>query len=258
MSNDTATDVTERRFGATQWIAIAAVVATGGLLALGATLVGGAGEVGDPAAYVQGFYADTDAEGLLDVLAEGTVPPDQREQAVRDLTGLLRPEVEVAATETFTVAGVEVTQVDMSDGLTWCVGPDGTMFFRCRIGMAEVTVDSEDFRSTVAQVDVYVDRAELVVGLSPTAESLTLGSAPRVEGTDGAPSLELLRSAVAATGLGGGVQDVTFDEPVELVPVEALLLAYRGETDAVTGTTFTLSWDDASATLDIGPVDWLF
>lgn len=258
MSNDTATDVTERRSGITQWIAVAAVLATGGLLALGATLVGDTGDVGDPGAYVRTFYAENDAEGLLDALAEGTVPPEQREQAVRDLTALLRDDVEVADTETFTVAGVAVTRVDMSDGLTWCVDPAGTLFFRCRVGTAEVSVDSEDFRSTVAQVDVYVDRAELVVGLSPIADSLTLEQAPRLEGADGASSLQLQRSAIAATGLGGGMQNVTFDEPVDLVPVEALLLAYGGDLEALAGASFTLAWENASATLEVGPVDWLF
>lgn len=224
-------------------------------LAGGAALVGAPDQraADDPVAYVRSFYEESDVAGLLGALAPGSIAEEQLPQAEQDLGRILQPGVEASETGRHEFAGSTYTEVRTGDGLTWCVEPDGTVYVRCRIGQAPVTVDPGDVpvEATLAQVDVFPDHVELVVGLQTTGDaSVTFSEDIRIEPNEN-DEIQLTQTAASAGGPLGPVQLADY----ELTSGATLFLVWRGTHDAVTGQELTVRWDDQALDVEVGEVE---
>ncbi len=148
-----------------------------GLLAAGSGIIGGASNqpYEDAASLVGEFYANGDAPGFIatwdDRFASRFADaPDRLEQ---DIAGILSQGAQVESERLVTVAGVPLVVVATSEGIEWCVRPDGTVLPTCQLGTVGISVDASALKARGEFVGGGMDlnRAEITFTLVSTVES---------------------------------------------------------------------------------------
>jgi hypothetical protein len=189
---------------------------------------------------IQGFYDGEDPSPVMDAIAPGSIDRSVAPDVAEGLSQLLRDTTTVSGSTVHVVDGVELVAVTMSDGRDWCVRPDELIIISCRVGIADVEVETRGVPVQVvaAEADVYAEQAQVRLVLRPAGErEVTFDGRIRLEG-DGA-TFETTQAVVASRGQ----QIAEAGEDAVLQPGTTLLLAWATEdVDALRGQ-LTLSWD---------------
>lgn len=255
MSQDDQPDDVSTRARLRRYAGLAGMIVVVLVLAAGAAIIGAPATVSaaDAPEYLLDFYQGQDVEGFLDVVAPGTVEPEQLPLLAQQLGQVLRPDVQVATTTEHTIEGEAITEIRTTDLQAWCVDESGAIYLRCKMGEAPVIVDAGGvpIEPTIHQVDVFVDRSELVLGFEATADGVGFGPL-ELAGSGSAAEVQLGQSAVSADG-----QLVPADPAaVTLDTGQTLLLLYVGDTGSFATEQFDLTWDGNGLTVDVGRVEW--
>lgn len=209
----------------------------------------------DAIALVLGLYEEDAIDRGLELVAEGSIPPEIADDVRGSFETILgREGIEVGATFDHEIDGVRIIEVDTSDGVRWCVRPDGRLLLQCRVGIAPVTVDTGDTPVTVhrAEVDVFPEEQQLRVQLR-SESPFTFGGLITLEETDGAPAPVLqIQGAVASQG--ERVADVGRD--TELVPGTTLLMAWVTNVGSSLERELSLAFGDGAFELRVEPTEY--
>lgn len=204
---------------------------------------------------VLGLYEEQAVDRALDLVAEGSIPPEISDDVRGSFeTILARPDVDVRATFEHDIDGVAIIEVDTSDGVRWCVRPDGQLLLQCRVGLAMVEVDTGDTPITVhrAEVDVFPEEQQLRVQLRTEEEFVFEGLLTLVEGNgDPAPVIQV-QGALASQG--EQVADVGRD--TQIVPGTTLLLAWITDIDESLGEELVLEFGNGSFPIEVQDTEY--
>jgi hypothetical protein len=202
------------------------------------------------------LYRDQDADRAIDLTVPGSIPDDLREDVRASLAAVLDGDATVARTLTHEVEGVTITEVDTDDGLRWCVLPDERILIQCRLGVAEVAVDTGDLGLEVddAAVDLFPDEYQLRLRLRPAGETavelpglLTLYEV----GGDPAP---FLQTQAAVVEDGQVVDQVGRDTPA--APGRTLSFIWVSYEQDSLDADLELRWDEGALPVDIQDPEW--
>lgn len=211
--------------------------------------------IDDASALVLGLYEDQSVDRAVELVAEDSIPPEI-EGDVRSSfeTILAREDVEVGATFEHDVDGVRILEVDTSDGIRWCVRPDGRLLLQCRVGIAPVDVDTGDTPVTVhrAEVDVFPEEKQLRIQLR-TEEEFTFEGRLTLEEGDGDPAPVI---QVQGTLASQGAQVAEIGANTEIVPGTTLLLAWLTDVGASLGENLRLAFGNGAFDVTVQPTEY--
>lgn len=204
---------------------------------------------------VLGLYEEQAVDRALDLVAEGSIPPEIADDVRGSFeTILARTGIEVGATFEHDVDGVRIIEVDTSDGIRWCVRPDGHLLLQCRVGIAPVEVDTGDTPITVhrAEMDVFPEEQQLRIQLR-TEEEFTFEGLLSLRHADGEPA-EVIQVQGALASQGEQVADVGRD--TQIVPGTTLLMAWVTDVGASLGTDLVLAFGNGSFDVIVQPTQY--
>lgn len=217
-----------------------------------ATEITGADEASE---LVIGLYEDDAVDRALELVADGSVPPEIADDVRGSFeTIFARDDVEVRATVDHEIDGVPIVEVDTSDGIRWCVRPDGYILLQCRVGIAPATVDTGDTPVTVhrAEVDVFPEEQQLRVQLR-AEEPFTFEGLLTLEEADGSPAPVLqIQGAVASQG----EQVAQVGRDTELVPGTTLLLAWVTDVGSSLQRDLVLAFDNGAFDVQVEETEY--
>lgn len=209
----------------------------------------------EASALVLGLYEEQAVDRALDLVAEGSVPPAlEGDLRASFETILARPDIQERATLEHDIDGVRIIEVDTSDGVRWCIRPDGGLLIQCRVGIAPVEVDTGDTPVTVhrAEVDVFPEEQQLRIQLR-TEEEFTFEGLLSLRHASGEPA-EVLQVQGALASQGEQVADVGRDTVI--VPGTTLLLAWVTDVDATLPDDLLLDFANGPFDLTIQPTEY--
>lgn len=211
----------------------------------------------EPSERILALYEQQDVDAAFDAIAPGSVPEQIGDDLRATLQDVLARDVEIRATMTHTVAGAEITEVDTSDGIRWCIAPDGSILLQCRLGLAPVEVETHDVPVDVveAEVDVFPEERQLRLQLRPSDEAIEFKGLLQLETTEGEPAPMLQVQAVVASQ-GEVLGQIGRDQL--LAPGTTLLLAWVSDVDATVPDQLVLSWGGAELGLTVGEPEYFF
>lgn len=232
------------------------------VLVVAAVVLGGrdTAALGEAAERIQGLYAAEDVDGALEAVAPGSVGPGQIRSLAAALEQVLGAEdVTVEDRSVVRVAGVVLARIRTSDGLAWCVRPDGRLLLGCRLGELSMSAEVGDLplRVPFAAGDLYDDQAEVAVLLASAGGTVTLSGRLRVTTADGGPAPAEL---VETSYIRGGQARPAPEADVQLPPDRGLLVRLRASSpaarDALLRTDLVLRWEEGAVTLITGQPEW--
>ena len=213
------------------------------------------GTVEEASELVLGLYEDQDVATAVELVAEGSVPPEIEGDVEASFERILgRDAVEVGATFEHEIDGVPIIEIDTSDGIRWCIRPDGRILLQCRVGIAPVDVDTGDTPITVhrAEVDVFPEEKQLRIQLR-TDEEFTFEGRLTLEEGGGTPAPVIQVQGILASQ-GEQVAEVGAD--TRIVPGTTLLLAWLTEVDASLGDDLQLAFGNGSFDVTVQPTEY--
>lgn len=202
------------------------------------------------------LYETSDADLAVALVADGSVPEAIREDVHTSLTGLLDGEVEVVDTVSHDVDGVTIEEVDTNDGIRWCVRPDRRILLQCRVGLAEVEVDTGDVPLDVveAEVDVFPEEHQLRLQLRPAGDDpVQFPGLLTLFGEDGDPA-PLIQTQAVIANQGEIVSQVGRDAAA--LPGTTLLLGWVTDIGEDLDQRLQLRWDEGAVDLEVGETTW--
>lgn len=209
---------------------------------------------------IRGLYASQDVDGTLEAVAPGSVGRGQTRNLAAALERVLAAEdVTVEDQSVVHVSGVAVARIRTSDGLAWCVRPDGHLLLGCRLGELPVTAEVRALPLQVpfAAGDLYDDQAEVAVLLTSSGGTVTLPGRLRVTTPEGGPAPAEL---VETSYIRGGQAQPAPEVDVQLPPDRGLLVRLRASSpaarDALLRTDLVLRWQEGAVTLITGRPEW--
>lgn len=211
--------------------------------------------VEDASALVLGLYEDQAVERAVELVAEDSIPPEIEGDVRSSFENILgREDVQVGATFEHDVDGVRILEVDTSDGIRWCVRPDGHLLLQCRVGIAPVDVDTAGTPVTVhrAEVDVFPEEKQLRIQLR-TEEEFTFEGRLTLEEGDGDPAPVI---QVQGTLASQGAQVAEVGANTEIVPGTTLLLAWLTDVGASLGEELTLAFGNGTFDVTVQPTEY--
>ena len=211
--------------------------------------------VEDASALVLGLYEDQAVERAVELVAEDSIPPEIEGDVRSSFETILgREDVQVGATFEHDVDGVRILEIDTSDGIRWCVRPDGHLLLQCRVGIAPVDVDTAGTPVTVhrAEVDVFPEEKQLRIQLR-TEEEFTFEGRLTLEEGDGDPAPVIqVQGALASQG----AQVAELGANTEIVPGTTLLLAWLTDVGASLGEDLTLAFGNGTFDVTVQPTEY--
>lgn len=204
---------------------------------------------------VLGLYEEEAVDRALELVAEGSIPPEIADDVRGSFEAILaRTGIEVGATFEHEIDGVTILEVDTSDGVRWCVRPDGHLLLQCRVGIAPVEVDTGDTPITVhrAEMDVFPEEQQLRIQLR-TEEEFTFEGLLSLRHGDGEPA-EVIQIQGALASQGEQVADVGRD--TQIVPGTTLLMAWVTEVGASLGDDLVLAFGNGSFDVTVQPTEY--
>jgi hypothetical protein len=202
------------------------------------------------------LYETSDADLAAALVADGSVPDAIRDEVHTSLTGLLDGEVEVRDTFTHEVDGVTIEEVDTSDGIRWCVRPDRRILLQCRVGLAEITVDTGDVPLEVvqAEVDVFPEEHQLRLQLRPAGDDpVQFPGLLTLYGEDGDPA-PLIQTQAVIANQGEIVSQAGRDTAA--LPGTTLLLGWVTDIGEDLDQALQLRWDEGAIDLEVAETTW--
>lgn len=204
---------------------------------------------------VLGLYEEQAVDRALDLVAEGSIPREIADDVRGSFeTILARTGIEVGATFEHDIDGVPIIEIDTSDGVRWCVRPDGHLLLQCRVGVAQVEVDTGDTPVTVhrAEMDVFPEEQQLRIQLR-TEEEFTFEGLLSLRHADGEPA-QVIQIQGALASQGEQVADVGRD--TQIVPGTTLLMAWVTEVGASLGDDLELAFGNGSFEVTVQPTEY--
>lgn len=223
----------------------------------GATATGDVTEIGsvdEASELVLGLYEEQAVDRALELVASGSIPPEIEDDVRGSFeTILARTGIEVGATFEHGIDGVPIIEIDTSDGIRWCVRPDGRLLLQCRVGLAPVEVDTTGTPVTVhrAEVDVFPEEQQLRIQLR-TEEEFTFEG--RLTLRDGDSPAEVVQIQGAVASQGEQVAEVGTDTLV--VPGTTVLLAWITDVGASLGEDLTLEFGNGAFAVTVKPTEY--
>lgn len=229
-------------------------------LVAGAAVVGGSGTstFSDPAAYVQAFYDNGDADGMFAALAPATYAGN--EEAFRTGVAQVVQQPDASATHTgdVVVNGVPLAVVEMADTLVWCVDPDGQLYVRCLVGSATATVDVGEtgLETGFVGADILGATTQFVIVVGAD-QGASLAGQIELTDADGEGFGTPTQAFYSAGGQTFPVQELA---DIELEPGVGLVLIWDLEgadgRARVLGQQLELRWGDGALPIAVNDATW--
>lgn len=232
------------------------------VLVAGAVLVardGVGGGAADASERIGALYEQGDVEQVMDLVVPGSIAQGQEQAVAAALQQVLADRgVTVVDAATVRVDDVPVAHVQTSDGLAWCVRPDGMLLLGCRLGevVLEPRPGNLPLQALFAAGDLYVDGAQLAVVLTTTGGTFTFDGSFQVVADGDGPIPDLLEVAYVTAG-----QTRTAPQSdVELGADRALLFRLGASTadarDELLADGLRLTWDGGALPIVVGEPTW--